>query len=310
MPPCPRPRLLASVEDSQLNPAMNGPDFICIGMAKAGTAWLYDQTRYHPDFWMPPLKEIAYLQRPFNFVRRARTMLSRAERSGEKKAGTRTHQVACDDRSLNFVREAAGIVRAPKDLSAYAALFRHKGGLLSGDITPGYSGIPEDVIAGFAMHCPDTRVLLLVRDPVARVWSHANMLVRAEKISAPALIRRRPFRKLLHSHPIAGFASFPTRIVSRWRETAPQLAFKMVLFDDLVSRPEQTRSEVLEYLGAEPHKQSGELPANYNRKSAEAKLDMPDKIRSLLLDRYTEEIFACAETFGGAAREWPKRYGL
>ena len=38
-----------------------GPDFICIGMQKAGTGWAYDQLQYHPDFWMPPVKEIHYL---------------------------------------------------------------------------------------------------------------------------------------------------------------------------------------------------------------------------------------------------------
>ncbi len=32
-------------------------------MQKAGTGWAYDQLQYHPDFWMPPLKEIHYLDR-------------------------------------------------------------------------------------------------------------------------------------------------------------------------------------------------------------------------------------------------------
>ena len=37
-----------------------GPDFICIGAQKAGTTWLYWQLAAHPDFWMPPRKEIHY----------------------------------------------------------------------------------------------------------------------------------------------------------------------------------------------------------------------------------------------------------
>ena len=40
-----------------------GPNFICIGMAKAGTGWLFDQLKHHPDFWMPPIKEFGYLKR-------------------------------------------------------------------------------------------------------------------------------------------------------------------------------------------------------------------------------------------------------
>ena len=38
----------------------NGPDFICIGLQKAGSRWLYEQLREHPDFWMPPIKELRF----------------------------------------------------------------------------------------------------------------------------------------------------------------------------------------------------------------------------------------------------------
>ena len=39
------------------------PDFLCVGMEKAATRWAYDQLRWadHPDFWMPPVKELRYL---------------------------------------------------------------------------------------------------------------------------------------------------------------------------------------------------------------------------------------------------------
>ena len=37
------------------------PDFLCVGAQKAGTSWLYRQLELHPDFWMPPVKELHYL---------------------------------------------------------------------------------------------------------------------------------------------------------------------------------------------------------------------------------------------------------
>src|SRR5438093_12007205 len=37
------------------------PDFLCVGAQKAGTSWLYRQLEPHPDFWMPPIKELHYL---------------------------------------------------------------------------------------------------------------------------------------------------------------------------------------------------------------------------------------------------------
>src|SRR3954454_22181194 len=42
---------------------ISGPDFLCIGAQKAGTGWLYEQLRSHPDFWMPPMKELHYFDR-------------------------------------------------------------------------------------------------------------------------------------------------------------------------------------------------------------------------------------------------------
>jgi hypothetical protein len=43
----------------------NGPDFICVGLQKAGTRWLYQQLRGHRDFWMPPIKELNFLNGNF-----------------------------------------------------------------------------------------------------------------------------------------------------------------------------------------------------------------------------------------------------
>ena len=36
------------------------PDFICLGMQRSGTKWLYDQLNSHSHFWMPPIKELHF----------------------------------------------------------------------------------------------------------------------------------------------------------------------------------------------------------------------------------------------------------
>ena len=38
----------------------HGPDFIGIGMERAGTSWLFTQISSHPDIWVPPLKELHF----------------------------------------------------------------------------------------------------------------------------------------------------------------------------------------------------------------------------------------------------------
>ena len=38
----------------------NAPDFLGVGMQKAGTSWLYEQLRNHPDAWLPKRKELHF----------------------------------------------------------------------------------------------------------------------------------------------------------------------------------------------------------------------------------------------------------
>src|SRR6267378_5844198 len=60
------------------------PDFLCVGVHKGGTTWLYQQLDSHPDFWMPPLKELHYFDQ-----------LSRVQRSSSSRCR--------DERDLRFL---------------------------------------------------------------------------------------------------------------------------------------------------------------------------------------------------------------
>jgi hypothetical protein len=72
-------------------------------------------------------------------------------------------------------------------------LFRHKGNLLSGDITPAYSELEEDVISEFARVLPDTKAVLIVRDPVSRACSHNPNFIAAENAACAHWMIRKLF---------------------------------------------------------------------------------------------------------------------
>src|SRR5207237_32068 len=154
-----------------------GPDFICVGMPKAGTGWLYDQLQYHPDFWMP-LKEIDYLDQSFPKMKHARRWLER-EKGREQRRNPKRPLPGISE--LSFLEEASACQGKPRDIERYAALFRHKDQKLSGDISPSYSRLEEDVISDIARRLPAVKIILLVRDPVSRAWSHISLLNRLEK---------------------------------------------------------------------------------------------------------------------------------
>jgi hypothetical protein len=298
---------------------VDGPDFICIGMPKAGTRWLYDQLQYHPDFWMPPVKEMHYLlndvARMGNFEGRLGRERSpekaarRARKLAERNLLPRRQQSA---RDLQFLEEAMELDGKPRDLDRYAALFRYKEGLLSGDVSPGYTQFTPEIIAQTAARFPGTRIMLMVRDPVAREWSHLCMAYRSggrRTFDLAELESADTFRALLRRSTRLGTRTLPTQVFERWKTHAPKMEFRSFLFDALVEDGEKFRRDVVSYVGGDPDRANA-AHADYNRKSRDAKLPMTDLCRDVLVDYFKDELKACAEVFGAHAKQWPVTYGL
>lgn len=291
-------------------PVAVGPDFICVGMPKAGTGWLFDQLQYHPDFWIPPCKEIFYLDREFPRLGNALRLLEIARQSPRRLKRRLAKRRPWDERDHWFLEYAESISGQAMDLGRYAALFERKGGLISGDITPHYSALPDEIVAQVGRHLPETRVLLLVRDPIDRAWSQISMSSRSGKFDQTLLGEPDKFRSFLVGAKHIAEVSLATEIASRWARCAPRIAFRHVFFDDIATRPELARREILVFLGADPEKPSGEIPPDHNRKSKFSKLPLPDAIRRVMAEHFEEELRDAAALFGGHARTWLANYGF
>jgi hypothetical protein len=264
---------------------------LCIGAHKAGSTWLYQQLESHPDFWMPPVKELHYFDQ-----------LSRVQRAGRPRCR--------DERDLRFLERLKSLsAETSIDLENYGRLFESKASLLSGDISPNYSTLRNEVIRQIVGYFPNLKVIFLGRDPVERVWSHLSMEVRSRQIE--------PFdvtdidavnRNLLRRGML--LRSYPSVIVARWRRYVHPDRFRIYFFDDLQRNPAELRRTILHFLGANPDKPSGQLNADYNSWAGMEKLPLTDRVRSHLAQFFKKELKACAVRLGGPARGWPARYGF
>lgn len=287
-----------------------GPDFICIGMQKAGTRWLFDQLQYHPDFWMPPTKEIHYLDRAVPQLKNVLTLLPRARKGRKNLQEGFHHRRPWDERDLEFLEDAAKLAGQPLNFDAYAALFRFKQDRLSGDVTPGYSGLEPDIIKRIASHFPDVRIVFLIREPVSRAWSQICMANRNGKFDIDLLQDTAKFAEYLDRNQLIRKVGFPAKIAEPWAEFAPSVRFQHFFFDDIVEQPADVRRRILEFIGANPEKKSGDIPPNHNRKSQAAKMTLTDDIKAVLVEFFAEEIRACSKRFGGSAITWASNYGI
>jgi len=267
------------------------PDFLCIGAHKAGSTWLYQQLDSHPDFWMPPVKELHYFDQ-----------LSRVQRGGRPRCR--------DERDLRFLERLQSLSAEPGiDLENYGRLFEPKASLLSGDISPNYSTLSNEVIRQVVGYFPNLKVMFLARDPVERAWSHLSMEVHYRQIE--------PFdvtnidevnRNLLRRGML--LRSYPSAVVARWKRYVHPEQFRVYFFDDLQSNPAELRRSILCFLGADPDKPGSRLTADYNSWTRMEKLPLTNKVRSHLAKFFKNELKTCAARLGGPARDWPARYGF
>ena len=278
----------------------SGPDFLCIGLQRAGTRWLYEQLRGHPDYWMPPIKELHFFDG--NFDKRDRIQLTRLIKDTIKR-GTITKDDVNDFRF--YCRFISTYDRNTIDMDWYEGLLNLKGDRLTGDITPGYSRLSVPTIMQIKKKFPRLRIVLLLRDPVERLWSHLCMQWRrgafpSETLESFDLIRGRILKHTYLTN------SYPSKIWLDWSSVFDLNNLGYWFLEDIAQSPHQTIVEISRFIGGSPS--VGKSNPTVNTKSVKRKLPMSNEIRKALASIFFDEIELCANIFGSHAITWKERY--
>jgi hypothetical protein len=138
------------------------PDFLIVGPQRTGTTWLHAHLRFHPEIFLAEPKELFFFSR----------------------LKTRDHpRFQSDDLSwyLRFFEDptwrwlAKNAVTLWRQRTTYHPRVR-------GEATASYAALDRDVIDEIAALNPEIKVIMMIRDPVDRAWSHAKKdLVRKTK---------------------------------------------------------------------------------------------------------------------------------
>jgi len=279
---------------------MTHPTFICLGAQKAGTDWVYDQFGSHEDFWMHPIKEIAFFDTNFGARRIAkaeRQLGWRLEKHG-KGAADYTHEISFLLRMLHGKSKPWN-----GDFRAYFNLFENKPGKTY-DCTPGYCRIDLGMAEKMYKGMPDTKFMLCVRDPVDRLWSQSLMHVRLKRGPHHPTESLDAFREFA-DHKASKSLSFLSQAIKIWQAVDTEKRFKVFNFDGLKADADKYRNSMARFVGANPKKFG--LEANFNKKSKQpGKTNIPDEYRVWAAKYFDEEYKKLAQLMGGSAVDWKK----
>lgn len=167
------------------SPNMVKPEILCIGPTKTGTSWLYTNLRRHPQIWVPPIKELHFLVQPrshrFINARNIKNALFSSQspyrdtRVSIRKKVQRSFLSSSGDTLFDFeMRWLLNFALGQRSYKWYSGLFPVTPKLCA-DISPLSYKLQEEKIRNHQAYNPQTKIIIIVRNPIDRVWSHARM---------------------------------------------------------------------------------------------------------------------------------------
>ena len=158
----------------------------CAGAVKAGTSWLYDYLRDHPETHFRTIKEMQYFDRLAKGTLRGRIRkldeeIARLEREIE---GGKARFLPWTLRQIADRQDYRQLLQSGQEPTARYLRYLTEGAgdkRVAGEFTPEYGLLPVGKMQAINDLAPDVRWLLVLRDPVSRLWSHVRMLVRRMK---------------------------------------------------------------------------------------------------------------------------------
>jgi hypothetical protein len=252
------------------------PDFLIVGPQRTGTTWLHAHLRYHPEIMLAEPKELF-------FFSSLKTPASRRFHSNEL-----AHY-------LQFFREPLWRVALHQAICVwrYRQLYRPK---IRGEATASYAVLDRDIIAEISALKPNLKVILMIRNPVERAWSHAKKdLVRN---------RQRRFQDVAPSEferfftdPYQLQCAHVTDNIDNWAAFLRQGHLLVALFDDIDVRPEELLLAVMDFLGVRSDRRyvSRQVRERVNPTAASK---IPDRYRRFLDELLQDELTRLRERFG------------
>lgn len=232
--------------------------FFCVGAAKAGTSWLYNQLAAHPECHFRAIKELHYFD-ALDTGKMAREIAKHSEQQKRILSNLASSgHPPTDEQARRLADRAAwlNVLEAKRENSdAYLGYLHHDRGSarVVGDMTPAYALLSQQRFAAMSKLAPDVRFLMLLRDPVERLWSHVRMIAARRDAKGVATADRcgRILNRTIKGKEdqIARRSNYAATL-NRLMAAVPGPALLVQVFEDMVAGEGLAR--VCSFLGIRP----------------------------------------------------------
>ncbi len=263
-----------------------------VGATKAGTSWLHRYLCDHPQCAMPQIKELHYFDRitPAKLPKEMdRLATVRAKLVADALLAKPEKAARLDVRIAEVEAWIDVMKRGAIENDAYLAHLTRNAGpgtRLVGDITPAYGLLDEDVLGQMAGMAPDTRFVMLLRDPLDRLWSNLRMMAGwrlkdGQNIDEKA---NHMFNRMLRGKedPVIARSDY-SGMLSRLQNVIPEDRLHIAFYEDLFTQTAVDR--LCAFLGLETQEGSFDRRVHASP-SATLDVDRAKKARDLLLPHY------------------------
>lgn len=202
-----------------------------------------------------------------------------------------------------------------QDINSYMKFFqKNKAKIVTGDISPGYTVLPLQIINIIKRLIPDLKLIFLMRDPVDRAWSHVKYSIQHRDLNFTSYDG--DFKGIKDKYFIDHFTG-PNNfayndylgILQRWLTFFPKEQFYIGFYESIKKDPKKTLRAIFEHLGVKQDVDWERFKAN-NIIFAGTKQDIPDNFRQFLRfiwKERTEELISFLENEFGITNippEW------
>lgn len=288
-----------------------GPDFIGVGMERAGTSWLFTQLASHPDIWVPPLKELHFFdvidpKARYLTHRYSYHLKSRIKQKAAPFLKTSNRPEFTKNNYLTYLLWDYYFFTGKFDIHWYKRLFSTKftGQKICGEITPAYSNLTPETIHKILEMNKNIKFLMMVRNPLQRMWSglvhHFRHLEKREisKVSEKEMLN-------FLENSAAKNRSDLASILQTWQDNVAQEQLLIQSFEDISNTPETLIENTYSFLGVD---QKFLPPSDlYQRKInayTQQQVEIPSTIKDYIITQCNDGVETLKRTHPDITNKW------